>query len=223
MVLDRQRRILDFLLNPMARALPHLNPNYLTAVGLVLAFVASYFFWRSDPATEPDTFALLFASGFVLVHGLLDMLDGVVARTYKKETPLGDFLDHVVDRVSDVFLLSAAAFSPWGDVRVGLFAISVTLIVSYLGTQAQAVGAGRMYSGFVARADRIVLLAAAPLVDHWLAAENTRLDLFPGAPPYALGIALWLIALGGTITALERFARIFIFLRKQGRRQPPAH
>lgn len=217
MVLDRQRKVLDFLVVPLARMLRHANPNHLTLVGLLAALPAAWLFWRSSPADEPGSYALVFAAGFVLIHGLLDLLDGVVARTYHKATPLGDFLDHVVDRVADVFLLLAVAFSPWADLRVGIAALVATLLTSYLGTQAQAVGAGRIYTGFLARADRIVLLSAAPLIDHVLAARGTRLGWFVGGE-YALGVALWIIALGGFVTALERFVRIYGFLARQEQR-----
>jgi archaetidylinositol phosphate synthase len=88
-----------------------------------------------------------------------------------------------------------------------------TLLVSYLGTQAQAVGAGRMYTGFVARADRIVLLIAVPIVDHLLLAGRITIQV-PGTP-HALGLVLWYIAVGGAITALERFIRIWLYLRRQ--------
>lgn len=217
MVLDRQRRLFDFFLVPLGRALTHVSPNVLTALGLVAVFPAAALFYLSSPAAEAANYYLVFAGILVLVHGLFDMLDGVVARLHKKETPLGDFLDHVVDRVSDVLLLTAVGLSPWGDIRVGFLAVAATLLTSYLGTQAQAVGAGRMYTGFVARADRLFLLIVAPIVDHLLVAGRIQIDFI--GESYALGLTLWYIAIGGAITAFERFVRIYIYLK----RRRPAH
>lgn len=213
MVLDRQRRLFDFFLVPLGRGLRHVSPNVLTFLGLLLTFPAAALFLLSSPETETANNYLVYAGILVLAHGLLDMLDGVVARLHKKETALGDFLDHVVDRVSDIILLSAVALSPWADLRVGFLAVAATLLTSYLGTQAQAVGAGRMYTGFVARADRLTLLIVAPVVDHLLVAGRIRIDI-PGAE-HALGLTLWYIAVGGVITALERFIRIYLYLRRR--------
>lgn len=213
MVLDRLRRLMDWVVLPLAGALGRFSPNAITLAGLLLALPAAALFYVSSPSTEPTNYYLVGAGILVFFHGLLDMLDGVVARMYEKESRVGDFLDHVVDRVADILLLGAVALSPWGDLRVGLGAIAATLLVSYLGTQAQAVGAGRMYQGFVARADRLVLLMFVPGVDHVLAAGEIRLPL-PGNV-HALTLVLWYIAVGGAVTALERFVRILRFLRRQ--------
>lgn len=220
MVLDRQRKLMDFVVVPLASGLRHVNPNYVTLAGFLVVFPAAILLWKSDPVSEPQSYALVLASILIVAHGLLDLLDGVIARTYQRETPLGDFLDHVVDRVADVLLLAAVSFSTWGDLRVGLWAIVATLLTSYLGTQAQAVGAGRMYTGFVARADRLVLLMAAPLLDHALAPDGLQISWWPGVNS-VLQLVLWYIAVGGSITALERFVRIFLFLRRHPRSKPP--
>lgn len=206
---------MDFFVLPLSHGLRHLSPNQVTLVGFLLAVLASALILKSSAETVSNNY-LVFAGVLVFAHGLLDMLDGVIARRYDKATPLGDFFDHVADRVSDVLLLSAVAFSPWGDIRVGLWAIVAALMTSYLGTQAQAVGAGRMYTGFVARADRLVLLMVAPVVDHALAGQGVQLAWVPGAP-HALGLVLWYIAIGGTITAAERFVRIARSLSKRSK------
>ncbi len=205
---------MDFLILPLARGLRFLTPNQLTVFGLLLAIAAAIVLWQSAPEDELSNYYLVIAGFLVFFHGLLDMVDGVVARTFYKATPLGDFLDHVADRVADILLLGAIAFSPWGDVRVGVAAIAATLLVSYLGTQAQAVGAGRMYTGIVARADRLVLLMVAPVADHALLMQGVTIDLGDPFPSHILGFALWYIALGGAVTAVERFARIYLFLRR---------
>lgn len=216
MVLDRHRRTMDFVIVPLAHGLRRVNPNYVTLFGLALAFPAAYFFWRSNPATEALDLYLLWAAALTVFHGILDLVDGVIARTFHKETPLGDFLDHVADRLGDILLLLGLTFSPWGDLRVGVFAIVATLLSSYLGTQAQAVGAGRIYSGFLGRADRLVLLMVIPCVDHVLAATgHTLREWIPLGPEYALGWLLWYIAIGGAITSAERFTRVLVFLNKK--------
>jgi archaetidylinositol phosphate synthase len=107
------------------------------------------------------------SSVLILLSGLFDAIDGKVARLIGKASRRGDFVDHVLDRYSDVILIGAIGISSWSDPILGLLALSGVLLTSYMGTQAQAVGAGRNYGGLLGRADRMVLLIAIPLV-QWV-------------------------------------------------------
>lgn len=210
----KHTNILSPLLRPLVWLLKHVSPNTITVLSLPFGVLAAALIWRSDPTTAGSTYWLFWASVSISLMGLLDLVDGIVARAQGKESVFGDFLDHSMDRFLDVILIVAISLSPWADMRVGLFALVGTLLTSYMGTQAQAVGAGRLYGGVLTRADRIVLLIAAPLVDQWLVANDTSLGWAPGAD-YALGVVLYYMAIVGTITALERFVRILWALHKK--------
>ncbi|GIR75622.1 MAG: hypothetical protein CM15mP78_03210 [Candidatus Poseidoniales archaeon] len=78
-------------------------------------------------------------------------------------TRWGDYLDHTIDRVLDavwVVCISASVFV--ADVTLGLPPL-LTLMGSYMGTQAQAVAGSRNYRGF-SRADRTVLTLLSLLI-----------------------------------------------------------
>lgn len=219
MVLDRHRGFLDPILKPWEHVLRNINPNLITWVSLPFALAAGLFFYFSDPDSYPERYFILLAAFCVMINGWLDLMDGRVARISGKMSPLGDFLDHTFDRFADVMILTGLSLSPWGAPRVGLVAIVVTLLSSYIGTQAQAVGAGRLYSGTLARADRMVLLMALPILDAYLSTTGKTIplpqDIFPGTQ-YALGILLYYIAIMGTVTVIERFARVLLFLHRKG-------
>src|SRR2546430_15123943 len=71
----------------------------------------------------------------------------------------GDFLDRVLDRYADVFMLGGVAFNAmYCHLEVGMFALLGVLLTSYMGTQAQAVGQGRAYGGVLGRPDRFLRL-----------------------------------------------------------------
>lgn len=179
------------------------NPNTLSVLGLVLSFAAAAVFYASTPERG---WTLIVGSALLTVGATLDSLDGLVARATGQASPLGDYLDHAFDRFADVALLLGFTFSPWVPLEVGLFAIVGTLLTSYMGTQAQAVGVGRDYGGLVGRADRILILAWAPLLELvrlWLPAVGLELAMPWGLNLIYLGLA-W-IAVAGTITALQRF------------------
>lgn len=219
MVLERHSGVLRLILDPLTRLFKSIHPNVITWMALPFALLAAALIWRSEPATEPATFYLLWASVAVAIMGILDLLDGRIARLTEKSSVVGDFLDHVMDRWLDVILILAIAFSPWADIRVGLFAVVGTLLTSYMGTQAQAVGAGRVYGGVLTRADRVVLLIAAPLIDHFFAVYEFAIPWGLPGGQYVLGLALWYFAIMGIFTSLQRFVRIYRFLRKDAERQ----
>ena len=115
------------------------------------------------------------ASALVITSGFFDALDGKVARLTGRTSKRGDLLDHILDRYSDVVMIGAIAVSAWCNPYIGLLALTGVLLTSYMGTQAQAVGAGRLYSGLLGRADRLVLLCLAPLLEMVLLTLHERM------------------------------------------------
>jgi archaetidylinositol phosphate synthase len=148
-----------------------------------------------------QNFFLLFAVLFVFLNGLFDAIDGKVAKLTHKASARGDFLDHVLDRYADVFMVGALALSPWCRSPIGLLAIVGVLLTSYMGTQAQAVGHQRDYSGLLGRADRIVLLIFFPIIQHIALGFSLQL-------PWdftIIELVLVYFAIVGNITAVQRF------------------
>ena len=201
MVLDRTRGRVDPLLTVIAKWFTNINPNLLTWLALLFSVIAGGFFYLSNPVTELQNYFLFFAAFFVFLNGLFDAIDGKVAKLTNKATARGDFLDHALDRYADVFMVGALALSSWCRPPIGLLAIIGVLLTSYMGTQAQAIGFKRDYSGLLGRADRLTLLIVFPLVQH--IALDSSLQL-----PWnitILELVLIYFAVVGNITAIQRF------------------
>lgn len=201
MVLDNYRTTLDWWLVPLAKSLRRVHPDVFTWASLAVAALGGIAFWKSD-ASQAGLRLLLAAWACVLVNSVLDLLDGKVAKLTGKATPRGDYLDHAVDRFSDVLFLLGLAFSGWVRIEVGLFALLGTLLTSYMGTQAQAVGLKRDYAGLLGRADRMVLLLIVPLA-QWLWTLNGR-----SVPWFTslLEAVMAYFAVMGLLTTVQRFA-----------------
>ena len=204
---------------PIVVKMGNLDPSILTWTSLVIAIVA---FVLLAEAQFDETGGLMIIGGIVLiiVAGIFDALDGALARHQGTDGPYGDFLDHTIDRVVDVGLLVAlgmnAAFVD--DMSSGSMAALLTLMGSYMGTQAQSVGLGRIYGGF-SRADRLVitmigLLAAAvqAITDtngissnsiheyfDWIILGNSELN----GITFAIAFSAW----GGVYTFIIRFLK----------------
>lgn len=204
MVLDKQRHRLDWWLVPLAKALRNVNPNAFTWLSLVAAIVGGWAFYASSPA-EPGL--LMLGWGMVLANSVLDLLDGKVARLTGKMSAKGDYLDHAIDRFSDALFLGGIALGGWVDVRIGFAAVVFTLLTSYLGTQAQAVGIGRNYGGLLGRADRMVLLLIVPVAQYIVITRAGWSDAaLAGYTMSLLGWMMSYIAVMGLVTTTQRFA-----------------
>ena len=211
MVLDRKRDSVDPLLSIVAKRFLKINPDILTWIALVFAFFSGLFFYFSTPESELINYYLFFAALFVFLNGLFDAIDGKVAKLTNKVSLRGDFLDHALDRFADVFMVGGLALSSWcSRPSIGLLAIIGMLLTSYMGTQSQAVGHKREYSGLLGRADRLVLLMIFPIVQH----ISLRL---PIQMPWETTILDWILiyfAVVGNITAIQRFYSTLNWFRK---------
>ncbi len=207
MVLDSYRQSADRLLMPMARRMARVHPDLLTWGALVGAGLAGWLIYSGGRV------ALLGAFGLLVISSLLDALDGKVARITAKASPRGDFLDHTLDRYSDIFILGGVAFSIYCSPILGFVALMGVLMTSYMGTQAQAVGLGRMYGGLLGRADRLVIIMVTLLLQGIVDPGGTLRWSPVGTGLTALGWAMALFAVLGNATALYRAARIWGGLR----------
>jgi len=201
MVLDSQRDKVDPILISIAKVFKDVNPNTLTWLSLLFAIIAGALFYLSSPAKSP--IYLYGAAFFVFLNGLFDAIDGKVAKLARKASRKGDFLDHAVDRFADVFILGGLALSPWCRYPViGLLAVVGMLLTSYMGTQSQAIGNKRNYSGLLGRADRLVILMVFPIMQHvWLYYSGSGLVF----RFYLLEWVLMYFAVVGILTAIQRF------------------
>ncbi|MEW6003343.1 MAG: CDP-alcohol phosphatidyltransferase family protein [Nitrospirota bacterium] len=151
---------LDGPLGTIAKRIP-LSPNILTVIGFLFTVVAAF--------VIPINIKL--GGILILTGGIFDMLDGIVARTGRKVTRFGAFLDSVLDRYSDTFIFLAIAWylaerSSYTGVFLSLGTMVGAFLISY--TRARAEGLGESCrTGIMERPERIILLIFATLTG-WL-------------------------------------------------------
>jgi archaetidylinositol phosphate synthase len=199
MTLDNYRPHVAGIVTPVARTCVKigLTPNACTILAFIAAVIAGAFFYE---------YWIIAGVVFVFLNAFFDAIDGAVAREMNAASLRGDFLDHVLDRYADIFIICGifgGSLAPW---QIGVFALTGVLMSSYLGTQAQAVGAGRYYGGVLGRADRLVLLIGGGLVTV----------LIP-AGVYGMSILGWVLVIFGFLghfTAIQRFAHVWRELKR---------
>jgi phosphatidylglycerophosphate synthase len=140
----------------------------------------------------------------VLLGGAADVLDGRIARARGMVSDAGAFLDSTLDRFAETFAFVGIAlwFAPArGGVLAAVLALGGSLLVSY--ARARGEGLGVLFKGgLMQRAERLVLLALASLLD---APVGAALGVPHGALLFA---ALLLIAVLSLGTALYRTVAI---------------
>ncbi len=204
-------------IQPIVLKMGDLEPAILTWASLFVSLIAFYVLSGAE-INKNGAMMIIVAVILVLIAGVLDALDGALARNQGTDGPYGDFLDHTIDRIVDVGLLIAigtnAAFV--SDLNAGLLAGLLTLLGSYMGTQAQSVGLDRIYGGF-SRADRMIVTLLGLLIAAMQAytggtgiditSYNTYFEyiLLGNTELNGMTAALAVSAWGGIYTFLVRF------------------
>ena len=192
------RRTLAHLVDPIARLLikARITPDALTWFGAGAPLVISVVFLaRGD-----------FLLGAVLfgIFGLVDLLDGTMARMLGTSGPWGAFLDSTLDRVSDAAVICSICFYyansdlPNGNLvaSAGVVALVMGLMTSYARAKAESLNA-QCTIGIAERAERNILIYVALLLT----------SLVTDVMSYAFVI----LAIVSTVTVIQRI----VYVRKQ--------
>ena len=177
------------------------TPDAVTVAGTVGSVAAALWFLPRGQ--------LFIGTLVVTLFVLFDLVDGAMARARGRCTPFGAVLDSTCDRIADGALFAALTW--WalgvGQARVlgvaALICLVAGQLISYI--KARAEGAGlRVVGGLVERAERLILA----LVGTGLAGLGV---------PYALDVALWVLAGASLWTVGQRLAEA----RRSARDLPP--
>ncbi len=178
---DGTRRVIAGVMDRATR-IP-VTANQVTVVGFLINVVAAVLVYREA----------FIAGGLVFLLGsILDIFDGAVARARGEAGPRGAIIDSVLDRFSEaiMFVALALVFARDGNqvaLAAVIIALASSLLTSYLRAKAESLGLDGTH-GLMARAERVVLIAAALLF----------------APLGALPWGIILLAILSTVTVLQR-------------------
>jgi phosphatidylglycerophosphate synthase len=187
-----------------------LTPNIVTVIGFVISLSAAAAYAVTTPH---QPLWLVVAVILLMASGLCDTLDGILARTYQQASVFGGFLDSLLDRYADAFVLAgiiisgaSTVVSPAFSLAAGLAAIASSFVVSYSRARAEAAGIKMESIGIAERPERIIILAASSLAAvFWL-------------PALIIGVII--IAVLATLTVLQRGLHVYRTLKNKETSQP---
>jgi CDP-diacylglycerol--glycerol-3-phosphate 3-phosphatidyltransferase len=180
--------------DPVARALLRagVSPDAVTVLGTVGVVAAAV-----GLATRGH---LVIAAFVITACALTDMLDGAMARARGTASRFGALLDSTMDRIADGAIFGALAY--WlatQNLRATLAAALICLItgqvVSYVKARAEGLGLSANV-GIAERTERLLIIGLGGLA--W------GLHI-----PYALDVALWLLAVLSVITIGQRMVHVY--------------
>ncbi len=186
------------LTGPVVRALIRVGvtPNTITTVG-ALVVVGS--------AVSFGVGAIRLGGALLLASGVLDILDGQVAKQGGLSSTFGAFYDSSLDRIGESALFAGIALHflrggllpgdiVWG-VMLAIAALASSLMVSYTRARAEGLGLDNKV-GIAARAERIVVLGAPTVL--FGAGRDGKLLFWIVA----------VLALATTITVIQRIVHV---------------
>lgn len=167
-----------------------LSPNLLSFFGLLAGLLVGLFF-----ALGRWDWALV----FLVICGMLDILDGKVATNCNRRTVFGAVFDSSLDRYSEfaIYLGLGFYFGPHWILWVLALAFLGSTMVSYTKARAESLGVSCQL-GIMQRAERMVLLIA-----------GTLLGLITGHRDAIMIAVIIILAVVSNLTAIQRIAHVY--------------
>jgi len=164
-----------------------ITPNAVTWTGAIAVVTSALYFY---PKGE-----FLIGTVIICVMALSDLFDGTMARLSQKgSSKWGGFLDSTIDRITDSAILVGISIYLIDKEDPLVIVVMVTLVtgilVPYIRAKAECFGI-ECSGGIAERTERLIISLAA------VGFEGLGI-------PYTLSIGMWLLAVLGTYTVLQR-------------------
>lgn len=181
--------VMEKVARPLVRA--GVSPNHITVAGMLLSLAAGIFFAAGE----------IFWGGMLLwASGLMDPIDGTVARLSGKVSRFGALFDSTLDRYSEFFIFFGflVYFKSGRMLIVVMLALMGSIMVSYIKARAESLGQ-KEFRGLMQRPERIILLIAGTVlnapINHYL---------LGGCQDCTLKGTIVILAVLTNLTALQR-------------------
>lgn len=180
------------------------QPNHISIMSIVFSAVAGLFIVLSTfVGTVPGFILLVVAGGCIIMRGICNMLDGMVAIEGGRQSKAGPIWNDAPDRFSDVITFFCAGYAvqwiSWGrDLGWGVAMLAV--LTAYIRLLGGASGAKQDFSGPMAKTLRIYLMSITCVL--------AAIELGFGSQGKVFFASLIIIGIGCVLTIIGRLRHI---------------
>jgi len=192
-VLTKLRRIHSRIVKPIVKVLVRLGvkANHLTLASLILSLLYI--------ATLLNELVLL-AVILILAIGFLDAIDGEVARARGEASPIGSFLDSLIDRITDAIIIGGLLILGFNVIAVYTL-LTLSMLISYCRAKGESLGVKMESIGLIERAERLIIVMII-------------LILYLSLGLYYSQILLLILVILSLITLLQRVKYLLLKLKE---------
>lgn len=188
------------ILEPLAKQMKDTNPDMLSYIAVLVSFLTGiciYFSTENSPL-------LLLVIVLTFLRMTLNTLDGVIAIAQKKSTPVGEIVNALPDRYSDIFVMLAIAFSAYCRTFIGVTAAISVLLVSYTGMLGKAIGVNWQHQGPLGKVERLILIMLVALFQFIFTASGHKTFIFFSYRTSIFELLMFYFIIGSQLTVFNR-------------------
>jgi archaetidylinositol phosphate synthase len=141
------------------------TPNMLTILGVIFSVITMYGY----SVVSRNRAYLIYCGVLIIVSGIIDAIDGVLARSTGKVTRFGGFFDSVSDRYSDAIIFMGIIIAGLCNLLIGLIVLFSSMLVSYTRARSEMEGVKMAGIGIAERAERLTFLSLCSIITYWWA------------------------------------------------------
>ncbi len=161
----RQREFSNkYIDRPVVFLIKHnFTPNKISYIGFIFTLVVSLLI-----AIYGLYFSIWLSwviPAMIGIAGAMDLFDGEVARRTNNETQAGAFLDSNLDRLSDAIFILGLIYGGLLSYILGYIILFLVIMISYIRSRAENEGVDMKGVGFMERAERVLFLLFAIIIE----------------------------------------------------------
>ena len=171
-----------------------LTPNMVTALSILVAIISLYFFYMR---------IILYAFVIILIAGILDILDGAVARATGKTSKFGTLLDNTADRIVEGIIIIGLIMADLVSSILATTALLAMFLPSYIRARGEAeLRVNARGIGIVERKEKMAILFGIIIIAY-LRPDIPSVYIFVGSVSVS-DLLLIILIIGSSISALQR-------------------
>lgn len=188
------------ILVPLAKKMHWIHPDIISYAATIIGLGTALCYYYAQ-----DYHVLLIGAVItILLRMTLNTIDGVMAIERGNLSLIGEIVNALPDRYSDVFLLLGIIFSPLCNVTLGVAGMVSMFLVSYTGMLGGALGVDWQHHGPLGKVERLILVMVFSIIQYLkMSGGNSQLTILSiGLTPLEWCMVLFIIL--GQITVLNR-------------------